>query len=149
WVFGLLWAGLSGGGAWAATRGRPVRSTPLWQRLLVMIAPVVFLLGLLAGVSALGQDAIIAVFSPSLPSDTFLERATHSPWWNVGLVVVSACLVVIFGWLLSVNRFSMHALYCNRLVRCYLGASRPKPGIGSLGTATGVRVSDTQPRRQP
>jgi len=48
-----------------------------------------------------------------------------------GLVGVFA----LFAWRLDVNKFSLHNMYKNRLVRCYLGASagpsrRPQPFIG-------------------
>jgi hypothetical protein len=31
----------------------------------------------------------------------------------------------IFGWRVDVNKFSLHNMYKNRLIRCYLGASNP------------------------
>lgn len=41
---------------------------------------------------------------------------------------------VLLGWRVDVNLFSMHHFYCNRLARCYLGASnasrRPSPFTG-------------------
>jgi Patatin-like phospholipase len=43
-------------------------------------------------------------------------------------------LLALFGWRVDVNKFSMHNLYKNRLIRCYLGASndkrRPQPFAG-------------------
>lgn len=51
----------------------------------------------------------------------------------VGIVILSSCV--------DVNLFSLHALYANRLVRCYLGASRYKvqwDSTGSNGAPTGV-----------
>ncbi len=53
------------------------------------------------------------------------------------LLVLLAIVAVfaLFAWRLDVNRFSLHNMYKNRLVRCYLGASagpsrRPQPFIG-------------------
>lgn len=42
------------------------------------------------------------------------------------LVLALAVLLVfgVFGWRVDINRFSLHDLYKNRLIRCYLGASR-------------------------
>jgi hypothetical protein len=37
-------------------------------------------------------------------------------------------LAALFLWTVNVDLFSLHALYANRLVRCYLGASRRKRG---------------------
>ena len=42
------------------------------------------------------------------------------------VVSAFACLLIflLFGWRVDVNKFSLHNLYKNRLIRCYLGASR-------------------------
>ncbi|MBZ5605618.1 MAG: hypothetical protein LAO79_25240, partial [Acidobacteriia bacterium] len=40
-------------------------------------------------------------------------------YWFLGLSVV----VLVLAWRVDINEFSMHLLYRNRLVRCYLGAS--------------------------
>lgn len=42
------------------------------------------------------------------------------------LTLTLGCLLVfgVFGWRVDVNKFSLHDLYKNRLIRCYLGASR-------------------------
>jgi len=53
-------------------------------------------------------------------------------------VYLVACLATagLLSWRIGINRFSMHSLYRNRLVRCYLGASRepqdrhPQPFTG-------------------
>jgi hypothetical protein len=36
---------------------------------------------------------------------------------------LSLAIFLLFGWRVDVNKFSMHNLYKNRLIRCYLGAS--------------------------
>jgi hypothetical protein len=60
---------------------------------------------------------------PDLPLD---QLAYYSPWSLV--VLVAALLLAVggfMGWCVNINRFSMHALYRDRLIRAYLGASRP------------------------
>jgi hypothetical protein len=37
----------------------------------------------------------------------------------------TAALLLLFGWRVDVNKFSLHNMYKNRLIRCYLGASNP------------------------
>lgn len=54
-----------------------------------------------------------------------LSVVEHSAeWWMpvgcVGLIAASQ----LFGYFVNVNKFSLHAVYRNRLVRAYLGASR-------------------------
>jgi hypothetical protein len=56
-------------------------------------------------------------------------------WLQPTLLAAMLVLAVILAWRFDVNEFSMHSLYRNRLVRCYLGASRaqwrnPNPFTG-------------------
>jgi hypothetical protein len=46
-------------------------------------------------------------------------------------LAAAACLLVflLFGWRVDVNKFSLHNLYKNRLIRCYLGASRQRERV--------------------
>jgi hypothetical protein len=48
------------------------------------------------------------------------------------LIGVALCALVflLFGWRVDVNKFSLHNMYKNRLIRCYLGASRQEERIG-------------------
>ena len=61
------------------------------------------------------------------PFSDFSELASTAPLWlTTGFVL--ACGLA--GWLLSrfinINKFSLHAIYRNRLVRAYLGATNPR-----------------------
>ncbi len=108
------------------------------------VAPAVFLIGLCAGVSAFGQEGVkfLATLSPfeqwagpaassSQTQSAFFAEAASWPGTNVFLVGASLVLFWTFGFLINVNRFSMHMLYANRLTRCYLGASARKQRSGS------------------
>ncbi len=57
-----------------------------------------------------------------------------SPWRVLAVFAGALGLGIGASWLIGVNRFSLHGLYCNRLVRCYLGASQdvrnPEPFTG-------------------
>ena len=46
--------------------------------------------------------------------------------WVAELVGIAAGIVLLLCWRVNINEFSMHHFYKNRLVRCYLGASRGK-----------------------
>ena len=49
----------------------------------------------------------------------------HTPWWILGLFSVTvACFGLLMSVVININRFSLHAMYRNRLIRAYLGASR-------------------------
>jgi len=65
-------------------------------------------------------------------------KDSETRWYLSGLIPLLIVLVVAGGllaWRVDVNNFSMHNFYKNRLVRCYLGASRqgrrrPNPFTG-------------------
>jgi hypothetical protein len=100
---------------------------------LAKAAPYVFLLGVLMGLSLLaalisnriaGQgESVLA-----LPSDWYFDWVVPAV---CGLLFVAA---VVLSWRVDINEFSIHYLYRNRLVRCYLGASvrerNPQPFTG-------------------
>jgi hypothetical protein len=72
-------------------------------------------------------------FSPASESAFFpsdgpfgdLKIILHSPLWFV--VTIASCLAIlsfVMASLINTNKFSLHAMYRNRLIRAYLGASR-------------------------
>ena len=64
------------------------------------------------------------------------------------LVLGAALALGLIGWLMSVlidtNRFSLHAMYRSRLVRTFLGASKP-PGERQPNPFTGFDETDDMP----
>jgi hypothetical protein len=52
--------------------------------------------------------------------------ASQQPWgYAIGVFVGMVILCIVFSRVMDMNRFSLHALYRSRLIRAYLGASRP------------------------
>jgi hypothetical protein len=47
-------------------------------------------------------------------------------WRATAALALLVALVFCFAWRVDINKFSLHNLYKNRLVRCYLGASNPR-----------------------
>jgi len=47
-------------------------------------------------------------------------------WWLLGGWAIAAIIGAGASWFVNINRFSLHATYRNRLIRCYLGASRQR-----------------------
>ena len=74
------------------------------------------------------------------PIDSIILETT-----DVGRIVLLAILLAfvsaVFAWFININRFSLHALYRNRIVRAYLGASNAdrKPNV-----FTGFDPNDNQ-----
>ena len=121
-ILTLVWAAITGSGILAGRSSRTSNgSDPWWLSLAGKVAPFVFVVG---------YGVMLAVV---------LDRV-HRPS-SIGGAVLWMLIFGITAWYLSrradLNEFSMHALYRNRLVRCYLGASNeqrqahPFPGFDS------------------
>lgn len=61
------------------------------------------------------------------------------PW--VVIFFCSIC-VLLLAWRVDINEFSLNAFYRNRLVRCYLGAARFRPGQRNPQNFTGFDDAD-------
>jgi hypothetical protein len=110
------------------------------------VAPYVFIVGLLVGLSVL-IDAILptvaGIEAGETKPDTFVASAYQqfgqmdaiSLW--ILLAAAGGCLLtgLALSWRVDINLFSLYGFYRNRLTRCYLGATRapnrqPQPFTG-------------------
>jgi len=114
WLCGVpgtlpAWIATWGGGILAgmSNKERPSGEKSIVRGVLAGIAPYGFVIGLLILIAA-GYDRVAN-------ADSMLARFT--------VVFTALGIVWCFG---QINRYSMHGLYRNRLVRCYLGASNGK-----------------------
>ena len=78
-------------------------------------APFIFAVGLLLLLSCLVYYVIHA--------DALWNNGQDAIWVPVGLFFSTGVVACILSSRVDVNEFSMHAMYRNRLIRCYLGAS--------------------------
>jgi len=72
-----------------------------------------------------GPGAFIAARQTDLDQLLNLNKDKALPFLE-GAFIVTLAVLLIFGWRVDVNRFSLHNLYKTRLIRCYLGASNAK-----------------------
>ncbi|MFJ3483288.1 hypothetical protein ACIPL1_07860 [Pseudomonas sp. NPDC090202] len=92
------------------------------------LASTVFVLGLVFLAAAATQNVLFA-FAPAGANAETIEwvMSGHTEFANLPffLVAMAALLgvAVLFAWRVDINKFSLHNMYKNRLVRCYLGAS--------------------------
>ncbi|HEY6972251.1 MAG TPA: hypothetical protein VJA94_23770 [Candidatus Angelobacter sp.] len=97
--------------------GNPLR------KLIAAVAPYLFVIGLLVLLAKLINTIHWRI-----------SNQWHPSQWDIVVCLACALLSVLLSSRVDVNLFSMHALYGNRLVRCYLGAShsnrRPQPFTG-------------------
>lgn len=147
WLTTLL-AGLK------ASQGAGTNSTSRggFRENLARIAPVLFLITLALGISVMttwiAYDVYAGMQDEPSPSLEFRQRYSmllvdmNDPKWPVSIlserfplpilgVLSVSTMLLMFGshWLglfVGVNTFSLQNLYANRLVRCYLGASKNK-----------------------
>jgi hypothetical protein len=114
-VAGGLFAGNSG-----STGGRSEGLVATAKEVVARIAPFVFIAGVLLAVSYV----IHLVVKANGGTDWWLEKSR--PDVAVVLVMLAVCLIatIVLAARVDINEFSLNAFYRNRLVRCYLGATR-------------------------
>ncbi|HEY2823853.1 MAG TPA: hypothetical protein VGJ06_22615 [Candidatus Acidoferrum sp.] len=124
-IFGLL-SGKSGrtsGGAGAQVSGDSANSSTM--ELIGAVAPYVFILGMLILLS-IGIHALVILHSGySTTIENYWEKVRAiPPAWPLIAMFILAAIAAVLALRVDVNIFSMNLLYRNRLIRCYLGASR-------------------------
>jgi hypothetical protein len=114
-VAGGLFAGNSG-----STGGRPEGAVASAKEALARVAPFVFIAGVLLAVSYVIHMII------NLNGGADWWATPSEPIAAVPLVMLAVCLAVtiVLAARVDINEFSLNAFYRNRLVRCYLGATR-------------------------
>ena len=97
----------------------------LLSNIALAIAGPIFAAVLVVGISV-GLDLLLL-------GDSLMDGLTKYSWsywyifgWLIGGLIVIGVIAWIASASVNINRFSIHALYRNRLVRAYLGASRQK-----------------------
>ncbi len=121
----------------AATVAAPLFAA-LFAAFLALISHWV-IYGIQAGALAV-SNRLIASFLEKLPPPTETGSMLEACAKSSPLLVIASILAMygfsrLFGQALDINRYSMHGMYRNRLVRAYLGASRgqlrhPNPFTG-------------------
>ncbi len=160
WVFAWKqWGGgaiaaIGGAAAWATslTRrdGKAAPGYPAWTATAVKIAPAVFVVALAVGLAVL-TNIILHFTDAAHPSSwshvALLEHSTLSALAAVAIAFYAIAWVA--ARFVNINKFSLHGMYRDRLIRAYLGASNPdrvnNPGKvvdGGPNRFTGFAQSD-------
>jgi hypothetical protein len=126
-----------------AARDRTSTQTSRSDRLMALAVPlagVVFAAVLAIGLSTLISGLLgwlIPVTGGTVGGLEQWGSWPHGPFDHVGVLVSSpiwivagvaaglTALGIVMAWFINTNRFSLHAMYRNRLIRAYLGASNP------------------------
>jgi hypothetical protein len=97
-----------------------------WLDVIAKLGPYVFIIGLFIAVSSLLYNYLAEDPWTFLTPEEYFEELDAVKWRAAGAVLSALFLAaMLLSATVDVNLFSFHMFYRNRLVRCYLGASRP------------------------
>jgi hypothetical protein len=108
------------------------------------IAAIVFIIGaVLIGATVLHVLLTKIFTSDAVSASTYWQQLTdletREYWWTfLALIVVG----LVFSWRFEINIFGLNQFYRNRLVRCYLGATRWRMGMRRPHAFTGFDKLD-------
>lgn len=126
-VSGGLTAWLGASGKSGATEQKDSKTGAV-TRIVLKIAPALFLVLLIVAISLLLDYLLLGnalIESPLLGGGDGAQYREDLKWMLIGVGAVA--FVAFWSWKrVNINRFSIHALYRNRLIRAYLGASNPE-----------------------
>ncbi|MBN1568025.1 MAG: patatin-like phospholipase family protein [Acidobacteria bacterium] len=91
------------------------------------VAPTVFIAGVFIFIAHVIHALLVLNVCDQNCGDNFwaeLSIIEKSPEAILGLALAVAAILAICAWRFDINIFSLNCFYRNRLVRCYLGASR-------------------------
>lgn len=149
WVSTIQWEGLReyaptiATAAWALVSALGIllgrrANTGVSTRWLVSVSPYVFIVGLILLVAWMFKDL----------TDWSMDNVMHQKASRIVVeaAIATTCgvLALLLSWRLGANTFSLHALYRNRLIRAYLGASNasrsehPFTGFDELDDAVDI-----------
>ncbi|MBI4755893.1 MAG: hypothetical protein HY778_10895 [Betaproteobacteria bacterium] len=129
WLVTTLGGVLMGGGSLAGRGGAG------WRDRLLRLAPYAFMLGLLVALAWGLHAALLALDGRGLPTlspeaawtdavRAHLMAASQVPdAAGVMALMLAVGAMLLLGWRVDINLFSLFGFYRDRLVRCYLGAS--------------------------
>ncbi len=120
------WGTAMGGGIAAL---RSAATGGVFRRMFLKFLPYVFIVGLIILTSFLTDYFVPPSGRAATPGEYLqsVTRQNQDVLTTLPIVIAGLLAFTVFASTrIDVNSFGLHALYKNRLVRCYLGASRPK-----------------------
>jgi hypothetical protein len=148
-----LLAAIGAASAWLSRQGgakapgkEPGPGTKVYAYL-IKLAPGIFLVTFGIGLSIFTNWLLYStgMLLPPAPGKIASWRdhqfvLEHTPWFlALGVMVILLVLSRVMARYININRFSLHAMYRNRLIRAYLGASNPRRNASRF---TGFAAND-------
>lgn len=147
WSSVVSWIGTVVGGLLAGksskTEGDASSKSP-WLEALAKVGGFLFIFGSLL----LGATLLAVILRAMFSSDTyvypdFISFFFNLMWWKTLICLITVLsLGVLFSSFFEINIFGLNQFYRNRLVRCYLGATRWTPGARKPNPFTGFDFRD-------
>lgn len=138
------------------TGDAPATSTIAWiKECLAQLGIWVFVGGLLIGIMFVCWQLVHFEAAPGVGHAGAMEYlktllAHDKGWttaWVAGLIIV--VVSILLGCLVNINIFSLQGVYAGRLIRCYLGASRPKERTPQSERHLGAPTNNVGEPRNP
>jgi hypothetical protein len=144
WVFTFKsWApevvtAVGGASGWLSSRANRsgAKGGSSIMRLAMRAAPALFILALMIGLSVatnlllhvVGATAVARLDGSPVPPWTNHEAILERSRWEVLLAMALGFLAVawVMARFININKFSLHGMYRDRIIRAYLGASNPE-----------------------
>jgi len=155
WGAVVGWAGSSIAGLLAGNSNRTKgdgEGSSISLEWVARIGGALFIVGAVLILSSVLHFVLVQVWLPN-PADTWWEdlnallRSGPSLWGATNLALETTFLLLLlcgglFSWRFDLNTFGLNQFYRNRLVRCYLGATRWMPGLRKQDRFTGFDDKD-------
>jgi hypothetical protein len=127
---GTVIAGLLAGKS-SKTTGEGGRSNATGLELLAKVGGLLFIIGSILFAATVLYVLLLEIFTNiDLKSGNPRLVLATLPWYAIPLSLTAMVLLgLLFSWFFEINIFGLNQFYRNRLVRCYLGASRWAPGM--------------------
>ncbi len=107
--------------------GNQPDTTVPWFDWIARLSPYVFIAGVFVWISIGLQSILLSYQHTNMAGDVAgdWDRLATKPQQLPFVLMISALVAaILLAWRFDVNEFSMHHYYKNRLMRCYLGATR-------------------------
>ncbi|HEY1499121.1 MAG TPA: patatin-like phospholipase family protein [Acidobacteriaceae bacterium] len=146
WASVLSWLGTVIGGLFAGksskTGGERNKSPNL--EILAIAGGLLFIVGALLLASTLLYFLLFKIFGPEKAKYCeFLTTLDLLPAYSIPLALIATAIAgYFFSQFFEINIFGLNQFYRNRIVRCYLGASRTTPGVRKPNPFTGFDFQD-------
>jgi hypothetical protein len=155
WVLTTLGTVLAGRSAKTGEAGQPAGAVEISLDVVARYGPFVAIGGFLVSVAFVGHAILYWPVAPR--GEEFLPNYLADYWsltefsrhgvllWAALWTFNSVLVASVLSWRVNINEFSLHHFYKNRLVRCYMGASKSAVGGRCADSFTGFDPKDDIP----